>query len=305
MLCDNQTAHVFLADRGTKVVIPVTEDPRIHSDLRGTKEIMTHRVDSPLVDVDVTTHGMLPGAAEYARNKIGRLGKLSHRPVLHAHVKLLRHGDPAVWRPVVAQANLDVQGRLVRAQAEGVTAREAIDRLAARLRHQLGRADEHWDVTRGAIRPTGPYSWQHGSRPTQRPSHFPRPTDERRVIRRKSFAMAPCTVDEAALEMDLLDYDFHLFNEKGTGIAGVLYRSDPTGYRLAQVAPPSPDELSPHELPLTISPHPAPCITVEEAAERLGALGLPFVFFIEAAQGRAAVLYLRYDGHYGLITPAG
>ena len=24
-----------------------------------------------------------------------------------------------------------------------------------------------------------------------------------------------------------------------------------------------------------------------------------------AAAGRAAVLYLRYDGHYGLITPAG
>ena len=60
------------------------------------------------------------------------------------------------------------------------------------------------------------------------------------LIRRKSFAMTPCTVDEATLEMDLLDYDFHLFNEKGTGIAGVLYRSGPTGYRLALVAPTSP-----------------------------------------------------------------
>lgn len=117
--------------------------------------------------------------------------------------------------------------------------------------------------------------------------------------------MAPCSVDEAALEMDLLDYDFHLFNEKGSGIAGVLYRGDPTGYRLAQVAPTTPEELSPYELRLTISPHPAPCITVEQAAERLDALGLPFVFFIDAAQGRAAVLYVRYDGHYGLITPAG
>ncbi len=265
---------------------------------------MTRRVDWPLVDVDVTTHGKFPGAAEYARSKIGRLAKLSHRPVLHAHVKLVRHGDPAVWRPVVAQANLDVQGRPVRAQAEGVTAREAIDRLVARLRHQLERVAEHWEVTRDAIRPTGSYSWHHRSRPTQRPSHYPRPADERRVIRRKSFAMAPCTVDEAALEMDLLDYDFHLFNEKGSGIAGVLYRGDPTGYRLALVTPLAPEELSPFQLPLTISPHPAPCITVEEAAERLDALGLPFVFFIDAGQGRAAVLYFRYDGHYGLIAPA-
>ncbi len=41
--------------------------------------------------------------------------------------------------------------------------------------------------------------------------------------------MAPCTVDEAALEMDLLDYDFHLFTEKGTGSAGVVYRGGPDG----------------------------------------------------------------------------
>ncbi|WP_099040675.1 ribosome hibernation promotion factor [Mycobacterium neglectum] len=266
---------------------------------------MTYRQDLPPVDIDVTTHGQLPGAADYARSKIARLGRLSHRPVLHAHVKLARHRDPAVWRPVVAQANLEVGGRFIRAQAEGVTAREAIDRLAARMRHQLERAAQYWDASRGAVSPTGSYPWQRGSRATPRPSHFPRPAAERRVIRRKSFAMAPCTVDEAALEMDLLDYDFHLFNEKGTDIAGVLYRSGPTGYRLAQVVPPSTVHLAPFQAPVTISPHPAPCITVEQATERLSMLGLPFLFFIDAAQGRAAVLYVRYDGHYGLITPAG
>ena len=57
--------------------------------------------------------------------------------------------------------------------------------------------------------------------PTHRPGYFPRPVDERRVIRRKSFTLAPCTVDEAAVEMDLLDYDFHLFTEKGTGVRQV------------------------------------------------------------------------------------
>ncbi len=91
--------------------------------------------------------------------------------------------------------------------------------------------------------------------------------------------MAPCTVDEAALEMDLLDYDFHLFTEKGTGTAGVLYRAGPTGYRLAPVAPVPADQLRPLELPVTISPQPTPCLTVEEATERLG---LPFLFFIDA-----------------------
>ena len=56
---------------------------------------------------------------------------------------------------------------------------------------------------------------------------------------------------------------------------------------------------------MTISRQPVPCLTEEEAADRLGLLGLPFLFFVDAAQGRASVLYHRYDGHYGLITPAG
>jgi hypothetical protein len=193
----------------------------------------------------------------------------------------------------------------MRGQVEGVTAREAIDRLEARLRRRLRRAAEHWEAQRGALPMSVPHEWRHQSEPTHRPGYFPRPADECRIVRHKSFTLGACTVDEAAVEMDLLDYEFHLFTEKGTGFASVLYRAGPTGYRLAQVQPVSPDQLAPFQLPLTISPQPVPCLTVEQAAERLGLLGLPFLFFIDAAQGRASVLYHRYDGHYGLITPAG
>ncbi|WP_099025841.1 ribosome hibernation promotion factor [Mycolicibacterium palauense] len=267
---------------------------------------MSKRQDlSEVVDVEVTIRGNLPGAADYARAKVGELGRFAHRPVLHAHVKLTELRDPAVEQPVIAQANLDVEGRLVRAQVHGATAYEAIDRLVERLRHRLERVAEHWEARRGRLPEGAPHEWRHESEPTHRPAHFPRPPEERRVIRRKSFAMAPCTVDDAAREMQLLDYDFHLFTEKGSGAAGVLYRGGATGYRLALVSPEVADQLDPYELPVTISPQPAPCITERDAIERLGLLGLPFLFFIDAAEGRAQVLYLRYDGHYGLITPAG
>jgi hypothetical protein len=37
--------------------------------------------------------------------------------------------------------------------------------------------------------------------------------------------------------------------------------------------------------------------------------GQPFVFFVEensdADGGRGRLVYLRYDGHYGLISPVG
>ncbi|UXA08343.1 sigma 54 modulation/S30EA ribosomal C-terminal domain-containing protein [Mycobacterium sp. SMC-2] len=265
---------------------------------------MRHRTTSPQdIDVQVTPREELPSAAEYARSKIGEVTRYASRPVLHARVRLTRHRDPAVQRPVVAQANLDVDGRPVRAQVQADTVREAVDLLAARLRRRLDRAAEHWEARRGEV-PAGD-EWRHESQPARRPNYFPRPADQRRITRRKSFSMAPCTLDDAAREMELLDYDFHLFTEKGTGTAGVLYRGGPTGYRLALAAPALADRVSRHALPVTVSQQPLPCLTEAGAASRLGILGLPFLFFIHADYGCASVLYHRYDGHYGLITPAG
>jgi ribosome-associated translation inhibitor RaiA len=261
---------------------------------RRNNESMGHRTDLPTsIHVDVTTHGQLPGIDAYVQEKIGGLSRLAHQPVLYARVRLSRHADPAVARPVVAQANLDVNGRLVRAQVDGATAHEAVDRLEARLRHRLEHVAERWEAERRTT-----------SEHPHRPSYFPRPDDQRRIIRRKSFTLGARTIDEAAQEMELLDYDFHLFTEKGTNQASVLYRTKPGGYRLAQVKP-VPEELAPYELSLSISSQPAPRLTLGRATERLSLLGLPFLFFVDVEQGRAGVLYHRYDGHYGLICPAG
>jgi hypothetical protein len=283
----------------------MTFGPDVQGVSRRRNRVVTQKTNAPsTLNVDVTTHGRLSeDAAEYAKSKVTGLARRTRRPVTHARVRLTRHGDPAVDRPVVAQANLDVDGRMVRAQADGATAREAIDRLEARLRSNLARAADHWEALRGGV--PRPQEWRHQSAPTHRQNHFSRPAEERRIVRRKSFSMEPCTVDVAALELELFDYDFHLFTERGTGIATVLYRGGPTGYRLAQVAPTPEDELAAFVLPATISTQRAPCLTAGEAAERLGLLDLPFLFYIDAAEGRAGVLYRRYDGHYGLITPAG
>ena len=116
--------------------------------------------------------------------------------------------------------------------------------------------------------------------------------------------MAPCTVDEAADEMDLLDYDFHLFTEEATGAAAVVYRAGATGYRLAMVAPDLTEDLADFHRPVTVSDAAPPCLREQDAVERLALLGLPFLFYIDAAQGRASVLYRRIDGNYGVLTPA-
>ncbi|MFB9728586.1 HPF/RaiA family ribosome-associated protein [Haloechinothrix salitolerans] len=260
----------------------------------------THNAD---VEVQVVRHGQLPGADDYAREKIGALLHLAPTPVLFARVRLSKHPDPAVSQPVIAQANLDVNGRLVRAQVTGPTAREAIDRLEARLRHRLERIAEHWEARRGRMPSTEPHEWRHASEPNHRPSYFPRPEDEREIIRHKTFTFSRSTIDDAAADLELMDYDFCLFTETATGKDSVLYPTGSTGYRLAQITPSAPDELAPHHVPVSLSEQPAPVLTVAEAITRLALTGLRFLFFLDAERGRGSVLYHRYDGHYGLISP--
>jgi putative sigma-54 modulation protein len=44
------------------------------------------------------------------------------------------------------------------------------------------------------------------------------------VVKTKQFAVKPMDVEEAALQMELLDHDFFLFISTDTGRAAVLYR---------------------------------------------------------------------------------
>jgi hypothetical protein len=45
-------------------------------------------------------------------------------------------------------------------------------------------------------------------------------------------------------------------------------------------------------------------ITLEAAVAEMNALAHRFMFFINAETARGNVIYLRYDGNYGLIEPA-
>jgi ribosome-associated translation inhibitor RaiA len=242
------------------------------------------------------------GAVEYAQEKVRALTGRTREPVLYARVKLTHMANPAVERPAIAQANLDVNGRPLRAHVAATAVIEAVDLLQDRLAARLERLEEHWEARRGKTPAPGPHEWRHGSEPAHRPDYFPRPAEERQVVRHKSYSLARESPDEAAFELESMDYDFHLFTDVGTGEDSVLYRSGPTGYRLAQVHP-HPHPVGPAAVQLTVSDLPAPWMNGGEAKQRLDLTGFPFVFFADAATGRGNVLYHRYDGHYGLISP--
>lgn len=252
----------------------------------------------------VNSHGDVARAdVDYARKRVDDVVRRAGGRALFARVKLTKLPDLAVPRPAVVEANIDLKGRLIRAQVARPTMREAIDEVHDRLRDRMRRVERDWEAIRGARPLPHAREWRHTAAPTERAPYFPRPIEEREIIRHKAFSLARMTVDEAAFDMEMLDYSFHLFVEEATGLDSVLYR-DATGYRLAQVEKGAGD-VGLGITPVTISAHPAALLTLDEATSRLNETGLPFVFFRDDATHRGCVLYHRYDGHYGLIAPAG
>lgn len=253
--------------------------------------------------VRVETHGEVPPwAVGLATAKVRSVIKVAAEPVLSARVMLAMAPDPAVARPAVAQATIDMNGKVIRAQATEETLRLAVEQMGARLRVRLGRAARNWAARRGTTATDEPGEWRHQSIPVRRPPYFPRPGDQRLVIRRVSYSGGPQTPQEAVAELNLLDYDFHLFTERSTGQDSVICRVR-GGYRLARAHPELPLPAAPPDS-VTVSDLPVSRLTVGAAADLLDASGEPFVFFIDAATGRGSVVYHRYDGHYGLLVPA-
>ncbi len=110
------------------------------------------------------------------------------------------------------------------------TMTEAVDELEARLRRRLVQLE---DRSRTRHRWTGvasEHEWRHGDLPRRPVPYFPRPEESREVVRHKSFAAAPMTVDEAAFEMDLLDHDFYLFTDLDSGQPALVHRLADGGY---------------------------------------------------------------------------
>lgn len=250
-------------------------------------------------DIEIAVHvvGDVDAAdRDYAVQKLQHAQRVAPGPVLFARLELRQERDPARARPAIAKAELDCNGRLVRAHVAATTHREAADLLDLRLRQSLERIARYERDAR--LRHRDGESWHHGDVPTRRPHYYPRPADECEVVVRKSFALEAQSVDEAVADLEMLDHDFFLFRDVTNEVDCVVHRAA-DGYEI-QCAGPVPDE--PVAAPLRVNAEPVPHLALEDAELLLDESETPFVFFVDVDAGRGRVLYRRYDGHYGLIV---
>jgi ribosome-associated translation inhibitor RaiA len=253
-------------------------------------------------DVVVSVHGpVAASASSYADEKVRRALAGTRAPVIFARVALEREQNPSLERPCLAKASVDVDGHVVRAHVAAPTMTEAIDGLESHLRRRLQRLAERREARRHETGIAAPGEWRHGDLPTERPEYFPRPIEERRLLRRKTYSLHELTPEEAAWELELLDYDFHLFREPASGEEAVVFRRPGGGLGLQVLEGASPPGASGSPIAEVA---PAPAMELEAAIEELDLTDARFVFFRDRGTGRGAVVYRRYDGHYGLVVPA-
>ena len=254
-----------------------------------------------MLDVAVTVKGdVAPTEVDRVRRLVGELDARTHDPVLSAHAVLREERNPRLERPARAEGELDVNGHLVRAGVAAATMTEAVDLLAARLRRELRDFAERRErlARRPHERVVG--EWRLSDRRPQLPAQLRRPAAERAIVRRKVFALDVIDPQQAVLEMLDLDHDFFLFRDAETGREALTYRRDDGRVGLIHVpgaCPAASDGIVCEESRL---PEP---ISLASAVAEMDAVSHRFLFFTDSESGRGEVIYLRYDGNYGLIQP--
>lgn len=259
-------------------------------------------------DIEITyfTRGPVTDAhREKARRMVEALADKAPRPILFARVKMQADEGRTPDDFAVVQSTIDVSGALIRAQVGAPTIEDGLNTLAERMDRRLRTLVERRRQREERPPSTPEGEWRSGDLPTSRPSYLPRPPEERRVVRRKTYAPEASSVEDALFDLDVLDHRFFLFTEEVDGEDAIVYETD-DGVRLRKLSggEPDVDTASGRPLPIDVDPAPAPEMDEEEAQQRLDASREAFVFFREAGSDRGSVMYRRYDGHYGVVEPA-
>ena len=238
-----------------------------------------------------------------AHERIEALDRYLPGRVLRARVVLRHEANPRIERSARAECDLHLNGPIVRGQVAEVDMPRAIDALARHLEHQLRRFAERRASAgrRGPGPPPG--EWRHGDWSPPRPDYARRPAAERSVMRRKTFALEPMTPQEAAWDLEALDHAFYLFQDLDTGADAVVYRRDDG--RLGVIGPAGrgwAEDPAAGE-PVREESRVNGATSLDDAIAEMDELDHRFLYFVDAETGRGNVIYLRIDGHYGLIGP--
>jgi ribosomal subunit interface protein len=178
----------------------------------------------------------------HVEEKLTRLEKHDHR-VIRVEVEVDKEKNPRLQdRAVRVELTAFSKGPVVRAEAAAEDKMAALDLALDRMAAQMRRAADRRRVHRGrhtpvsvgqamadtTPEPTGNAAPAAPAAPAAESDRSVGPItvlgDGPLVVREKSHAASPMTLDQALYEMELVGHDFFLFVDKETERPSVVYR---------------------------------------------------------------------------------
>ncbi|WP_370615887.1 ribosome hibernation-promoting factor, HPF/YfiA family [Mumia sp. Pv 4-285] len=176
---------------------------------------------------------------DYVDEKTHRIDKYDQRKkIQRVEVELTKEYNPRQsGRSERVEITLRGRGPVVRAEACSDDALAALDKAVDKLETQVRKVQDRRRVHRGNRTPMSVAEFaasvdgSSGGSDAEEPIdaiHYAGPVEVRGegplVVREKTHAAAPMTLDQALNEMEMVGHDFYLFVEKDSGHPSVVYR---------------------------------------------------------------------------------
>jgi len=173
---------------------------------------------------------------EHVEEKLSRLEKHNHR-IIRVDVLLEKEARPREpERAVRVELTAKSKGPVVRAEASAEDKMAALDLALDKMAAQMRRAADRKKVHRGQHKPESLGQAMARTSPPVSSQADDETVAERKVgpvtvtgdgplvVREKSHAAAPMTLEQALYEMELVGHDFYLFVDKESEKPSVVYR---------------------------------------------------------------------------------
>jgi ribosomal subunit interface protein len=177
----------------------------------------------------------------HVEEKLSRLEKHDHR-IIRVDVEVDKERNPRqADRAVRLELTAFSKGPIIRAEAAAEDKMAALDMAVDKMATQMRRAADRRRVHRGRHKPVSVGEALAGVTPAPNPgtateeAGSPEATERHvgpitvmgdgpLVVREKSHAADPMTLDQALYEMELVGHDFYLFVDKESERPSVVYR---------------------------------------------------------------------------------
>ena len=183
-----------------------------------------------------------------AIEKIGKLDRFLDG-LERAEVHFSEERNPRISDKEVCEVTMEGHGHHIRCKVAAPDGFAAVDRAVEKLEQQLyrlktrlkgkaklnGRVDRVPVVTSRAALAVEPEVPEDLETTLADEAYITR--SGQAIVKRKSFAIRPLSVDDAVLQLELLDHDFFFFTEADSGLPAVLYRRNSGGLGLIEVTP--------------------------------------------------------------------